>query len=168
MKREENNQDPQPDFLPKGRSSGGYKVPQNYFSMMQRSVMDKLHKQNAFDESNKSPAAWRIWNVILAKLSPKPVLAMATMAIAVLATWFVFRNPTTQAADLVLSDTEIESYILSHADEFDDEMVFRIGNKLRVNVSQDADWLQTQSLDDSYLLDQIEDLDEQSLNELIL
>lgn len=168
MKSRENNQDPKPDFLPKVSSSGGYKVPENYFSMMQHSVMEKLQNHNAFDVTDNTGPAWGLWNAILSKLSLKPVLVMTTLAIAILATWFVFRNPTTQKADFVLSDTEIESYILNHADEFDDEMVFRIGNKLRVNVSQDADWLQTQTLDDSYLLDQIEDLDEQSLNELIL
>ena len=169
MNQNTDQQDPHPDFLPKPRKSAGFKVPEGYFNQMQHSVITELHQAGAFNQTTKKSSLFgNIWTSLLNSLSLKPVLATLVIVLCLGSGWYFFRDQTLAEQELALNDADIQSYILSHSEEFDDELVFKMTEKLNLDPIVENNWLEDQPMTDPDLMDQLEDLDEHTLDALIL
>ena len=139
----------------------GFSVPPRYFRELETSVFDRVKPQ--------PDASHSVWQVILhwIMVPPRPVLAMATCMLLVVAIWQLMPLPTEESILTASSEEDLESYVSSNLEAFSPEMILDVTQQ-----TDDFDWelsLEDFSEEDiDNLLDEfINDISEQTLEDIL-
>lgn len=120
----DNNMNETPEFLSGLKDQSSYKVPANYFSEMQASVLDKV----LVEQSPKSQrSAWFVfWESISATV--KPSYALATLTAVVVGLLLFPTSEATSAIDAFaeLNDADLEYYLIDELNVLEGEDLLAI------------------------------------------
>jgi hypothetical protein len=148
-----------------------FKVPQGYFNRFQEDLLGQLKETE--QSENKAPAPWSFQTLLdqLAwLLQPRMALALSSVLIVLVAGWFLFnKNTESHNQELnfaALSVEEIQQYIDSNLDDFDEETVQQVAQDNQTIQMIPHNGIDTKELD-QYLNDMMEDLDPEDLEELL-
>ncbi len=136
-----------------------FKVPSNYFQNMQAEVMESIQ-----EPVRQKQTSWfdQLINKTAALLSPKPILAMATVAIGL----FVFFNlETTKLSDSDfdfggLTPEDLTAYVEANIDDFESL------DLITTNIFESIDITKNSTSSDDYIDELIDGLPEEDFMDL--
>jgi hypothetical protein len=148
-----------------------FKVPQGYFKQFQEAMLEQLKEPER--NTDKAPTPWSLQN-LLDQLTwlfqPRMALALSSVLILLIAGWFLFnKNTSVQSQELnfaALSVEEIQQYIDSNLDDFDEETVKQIAQDDQNIQMIPRNGIETEELN-RYLDGMMEELDPEDLEELL-
>lgn len=160
-------EDLSPRLLRLKEQETGFKVPEDYFQRLQEEVLEKIQQKPQM----APPTSWlnEWWETLQFLFQPRWALSLATVAILAIAggVWF-FQQPKTNSnlsAELAKVDREtLNTYIQANLHDFDTETLMEFAAS-QEGVSHFED-LTPEELDE-YLDEVIQDLDAETLKELL-
>ncbi|MEL7124017.1 MAG: hypothetical protein AAFO07_31555, partial [Bacteroidota bacterium] len=149
------------------KQSSPFKVPDGYFNQLPDQIMNQIKAERK--EAPVQPN-WleQLIQQLQVVLQPRPALALASMLLIVLVAWLVIDRPnaTESSVDFAsLSQDEIESYIYSNIDQFNEVIIEEVANNDEELQLIPSPQIQEDELND-YIQDELEDLDIGEIEEL--
>ena len=99
-------------------------MPANYFRQLPDLIMDRIQEEEAQSDSSAPTTNWldQIIERIQILLQPQYAMALASTAILIVASLFLFQQDPSLVGESTLaevSDEEINAYVMSKAEEFE-------------------------------------------------
>jgi len=129
IKEELNNHAPLLSGMPK--QPEGYKVPDDYFARMEADLWEQLKPATKTVIESAPKASW--FDGLIQQLNwllqPRMALQLASVALLILAGFFIMNRTTTTQSDVLadLTADEASEYVLANLDEFDTESLIELG-----------------------------------------
>lgn len=136
-------------------------LPKDYFAQMQSAVLSELSPAT---EAPAEPKASPQWLERLRGLfAPKPAMAFAGLAAALLA-GFILLQPASEDASLLatLDDSTLDNYFEDNLDDFDEALLFELfaeEAELSLTTASEAE--------ESFIDEALDDLDIDQINDLL-
>ncbi len=155
-------------FLAKIEKQESYPIPKDYFAQL----AEQISTQVALEPRQKiatQVAPTSFWTSLTSLLSNKfrmnSLVAAASVLLCVGS--FFYWSSTQQAATETIAAAQYLTYVEEHLDEFEEEILLELNQEedLDIDLLTDTE-IKDQNLD-NYLEDVLDDLDDQSLEELL-
>lgn len=165
IKEELNNHAPLLSGLSKKQE--GYKVPDDYFARMEADLWEQIKPATKTVTEAAPRTSWLdgLIQQINWLLQPRMALQLASVALLILAGFFMMNRNTTTKTDALadLTADEASEYILANLDEFETESLIELGFEEEDFSAIDATLFEDTDVDD--LLDELqrENIDLQTL-----
>ncbi|MFT5912322.1 MAG: hypothetical protein ACI9XO_003855 [Paraglaciecola sp.] len=151
-------------FLSKMKNKGtGFDVPKDYFKKLPDEIFAQLAIDNqgvASKAAHKTSWLSNIFEKLNWLLQPRPTMAFASVLTLILAGLFLLNQPDNPSESIALSDIsleELETYLDTHIDEFDAEILVQGDENLLQNGIEKEDDM------DAYFEEIIEETDLEDL-----
>lgn len=146
----------------------GFEVPANYFRQLPDLIMDRIQEEEAQSDSSAPTTNWldQIIERIQILLQPQYAMALASTAILIVASLFLFQQDPSLAGESTLaevSDEEINAYVMSKAEEFEIDLLIDVIDEKALEEEIENE----PSYDENYLDNIIDDLSDKELEELM-
>lgn len=158
--------------LAKMKKEETIEVPQNYFNELPDQILSQLDfpKNNTPTENiiATSSVSWidQIIGSIGALFQPRVAIGFGMAIVLMGAFLFLNKDMVMEDSGIVnLSDEELESYIKTNLDEFDEETLFSFLGNEEISDLTEVEYEEEEL--DNYMEEIIEDMEEEDLNEFL-
>jgi hypothetical protein len=147
-------------------STGGFRVPDGYFEQLSDEVWQKIQAETLPRNAAPAHSSWqdRLRQWLSAAFLPKPGLALVSMLVLLIATWFWFNRQESVGDQLAQVDkASVKHYVLSNIDEFEVESILDLAEETQnpAGLLIDLPKVEIQQ----YLDDAVNELDQELLED---